>query len=475
MPREFQQDGDSSFDGFSSFPNSAAFDPAKGMMEYAQNIRNVEGVLTRRAGIVKASPHVGLDPVYAVPCGNPAGDRIYLWNAQGNVRLWSPNSGSPSPFLPSTRPMQKVRGQGYLEPATIEAAKAAYWDGEYDFVASANCLGRLAYAKNDQIWFSLFGGIQPCNPDTVSLVQETFDPIKSLHYSYASRKLFAFGSRSVYMVTPAMAPAMSLDKGEPRQEHFHQVARVSSMDGILAKDSVAEVLGQVFWLGNQGIYMMDADKGMLDGTSPISLTIEDQFAGIPAAEMQKAVGMAFQGRYYLLLPNKTDFKLNRILVVDPQLEAKFESYDDYGTKEFISICSIRNAQGVLRPYAVGKDGFVYELETGSTDDGQAYHAVIRTRNYNFRTEMDKRYDAVLVRLDADAQSNVETYFKSINPDGSHLIDSLSSGSGGMVRRALAGKKCSGCNVEVVVKSGFPLIYSVMVDGSIAGRSIFNSF
>lgn len=475
MPREFQQAGDSAFDGFNSFTNSATFDPAKGIMEYAQNVRNIEGVLTRREGIAKASPAIGFTPVYAVPSGNPAGDCIHMWDSAGNVKKWSPVSNLVTAVAPAARPMQKVRGHGYLEPATIEASKTAYWEGEYDFVAAANCLGRIAYAKNDQIWFSLYGGVQPCNPDTLSLVQETFDPIKSLHYSYSGRKLFAFGNRSVYMIEPAMAPAMSLERGEPRQEHFHQVIRVSSMDGILAKDSVAEVLGQVLWLGHQGIYMMDVSKGMPDGTTPISLAIEDQFAGIPAAEMQKAVGMAYAGRYYLLLPNKSDYKLNRILIVDPSLGAKFESYDDYGTKEFVSICAIRNASGVLKPYAVGKDGFIYELEKGASDDGEVHVAVIRTRNYNFSTEMDKRYDAVLVRLDTNGQSNVEIHFRAINPDGLHLIDSLNSNGGSSVRRALAGKKCSGCNVEVVVKSGFPLIYSVMVDGSIAGRSIFNSF
>jgi hypothetical protein len=475
MPKEYQQDGDSSFGGFNSFPNSANFDPAKGIMSYAQNVRNVEGVITRRAGITKASPSIGFTPVYAVPSGNPTGDCIHLWDAAGNVKKWSVSTNLVTSVPAATRAMQKVRGQGYLEPATIEASKAAYWDGEYDFKASANCLGRIAYAKNDQIWFSLFGGIQPCNSDTVALIQETFDPIKALHYSYASRKLWAFGSRSVYMVQPAVAPAMSLEQGEPRQDHFHQVFRVSSMDGILAKDSVAEILGQVFWLGNNGIYMADADKGMPDGTIPISLAINDQFEGIPAAEMQKAVGMAFDGRYYLLLPNKTDYKLNRILIVDPTIEGKFESYDDYGTKEFVSICSIRGADGVLKAYAVGKDGFVYQLESGATDDGESHVAVIATRNYNFRTEMDKRYEAVLVRLDTKGQSNIEIYFRSVNPDGLHLVDSLNSNGGSAVRRALAGKKCSGCSVEVVVKSGFPLIYSVMVDGSIAGRSIFNSF
>jgi hypothetical protein len=268
---------------------------------------------------------------------------------------------------------------------------------------------------------------------------------------------------------------MSLENGQPEQSHFHKVNRICSMDGILAKNSVAEVMGQVFWLGHGGIHMADADKGMLDGTPSISLPIQDQFDGIPAAEMQKAVGMAYDGRYYLLLPNKTDYKLNRILIVDPSLEGKFESYDDYGTKEFVSICAIRNSAGVLKPYAVGKDGFVYQLEVGTTDDSQPYTGVIRTRNYNLGTELDKRYDAVLVKLDTAGQAEVDVIFKSINPEGTHVLDTFNGTLGGTVRRALAGKKCAGCNVEVVVKSGFPLIYSVMVDGSIAGRSIFNVF
>jgi hypothetical protein len=475
MPREFQQAGDVAFAGFNSFTNSSAFDPAKGMLEYAQNVRNVEGVITRRAGIAKASPATGFTPVFSAHSGHPAGDAIYMWNSAGVVKKWTPVTNLVTDVTPVARAFRPVRGQGYLEPATIEASKATYWDGESDFEASAFCLGRIAYAKNDQIWLSLFGGVQPFNGETLSLVQETFDPVRALHYSYASRKLFAFGNRSVYMIELAVLPSMSLENGQPEQSHFHRVSRISSMDGILAKNSVAEVMGQVFWLGHGGIHMADADKGMLDGVAPISLPIQDLFDGIPAAEMQKAVGMAYDGRYYLLLPNKTDYKLNRILIVDPTIEGKFESYDDYGTKEFVSICAIRNSAGVLRPYAVGKDGFIYQLEVGTTDDSQSYLSVIRTRNYNLGTEMDKRYDAVLVRLDTAGQAEVDINFKSINPEGTHLLDTFNASLGSTVRRALAGKKCAGCNVEVVVKSGFPLIYSVMVDGSIAGRSIFNVF
>jgi hypothetical protein len=56
-----------------------------------------------------------------------------------------------------------------------------------------------------------------------------------------------------------------------------------------------------------------------------------------------------------------------------------------------------------------------------------------------------------------------------------MLDQLNGNVGHAVRRALAGKKSVGAMLEVVVKSGRPLFYSCTVDGSIAGRSIFNVF
>jgi hypothetical protein len=215
-------------------------------------------------------------------------------------------------------------------------------------------------------------------------------------------------------------------------------------------------------------------KGFVEGQGPISNPIENLLQDVPAAKMQKAVGVAFMGRYYLLLPNQTNNNMTRILVMNPLLPSMFESVDEYPF-EIASIMTARNASGVVCLWAVSKFGDIYQLESGTDDAGTAFQASFKTRNYNFRTDFDKRYDACTLTLDTKGPAEVDFYFNAVNPDGRILLDSINANIGHAVRRALAGKKSIGAMLEVVVKSGRPLFYSCTVDGSIAGRSIFNVF
>ena len=475
MPREFQQDGEVAFGGFASYPNPTSLDPQKGMLTAINNMRIVEGVMTPRKGITKRVDFLeNTSASYAASSFGSNGDYIHVWRGNALYKHCTTDPSQPPSVIPATtRPFRPVRGQGYQSLATIEASNAANWTGEYDFDACTNVLGRLAYAKKDQVWLSLFGGIQPFNGDTVSLVQGTYDSVKALHYSNQFRKLYALGTRSVYELSLGL-PSMSHEGGKPSPDFLHKVNLLTGQEGILAKDSVAEVAGGIFYLGHDGIYQIDAQKGMIEGQGPVSNPIDDVLQDVPAAEMQKAVGIAFMGRYYLLLPNKTNYALDRILVINPLLPSMFESIDTYPVA-FKSIMTARNEDGVLGLWAVGNSGDIYQLETGDDDDGVAIQSSFKTRNYNFRTDFDKRYDACTLSLDTKGPASIEFYANTVNPDARVMIDQLNGNVGQAVRRALAGKKCTGLVLEVVVKSGKPLFYSCTVDGSISGRSIFNVF
>jgi len=473
MPREFQQDGEVAFGGFASYPNPTSLDPQKGFLTAINNMRIVEGVMTPRDGSTLAVS-TGFTAVdYAASASTSNGDFIYVWSQGVVKRYCTTTPAGMVTVTASTRPYRAIRGQGYQGLATIEASSAANWTGEYDFTACTNVLGRLAYAKNDQVWLTLFGGLQPFNGDTVSLVQGTYDSIKALHYSNQSRKLYAFGNRSAYELTFGM-PSMSLEAGKPSADFFHKVNLLTGQDGLLAKDSVAEVAGSIFYLGHDGIYQIDAQKGMVEGQGPMSNPIEDVINSAPAAEMQKASAVAWRGRYYLLLPNSTNYKLDRVLVINPKIPNVFESIDTYNF-DMVSIMTARDANGVLWLWGVTADGRIIKLESGSSDLGYQYQSSFKTRNYNFRTDFDKRYDACTLSLDTKGTANVEFYQNTVNPDSRLLIDQFNGNVGQAVRRALAGKKCTGLVLEVVVKSGKPLFYSCTVDGSISGRSIFNVF
>lgn len=474
MPREFQQDGDGSFGGFATYPNDANLNKEKGILSYAENVRIVEGVIEPRNGSTKISNHnVSGNPVYAAAASGVSGDFVYIWSHNGTVqRFCTTNPSGLSTVTPTARPFRMVRGQGYQTLATIEASQAANWTGDSDFTASCNVLGRMAYAKNDQIWFSLYGGVQPFNGDTVSLVQGTFDPVQALHFSYLNRTLYAFGKRSVYAIRPGFT-SMSLDVGmQPNESFFHKVELMTSQEGILAKDSIAEVAGTIFYLGHDGIYSISLEKGMLEGQGPMSDPIKNWLDALNPADLQKASGIAHFGRYYLSLPDPQNGHFHWILTINPSLPGMFESLDKYPFK-ILSLVTARNASGLLRPYAVDDQGKIYELDTGVHDDGTHFESRFITRNYNLNTELDKRYDTVAVRMNTNGSAHVEMYANTINPDGHHLLDVLNGNAGTTVRRALAGKKSTGLNVEVIVKGGRPSFYSCMVDHSLAGRTIFN--
>ena len=212
MPREFQQDGEVSFGGFNSFPNSASFEQGKGTLEMCENMRIDAGVMRPRRGALKVKDPFVTDVAYAAAARTNNGDRIYIFQADGVVKSINCSNPSASPVtITGVRAFNKVSGQGYNALAAVEAAQTTNWDGVTTFTSACNVLERLAYAKNDQVWFTTYGGVQPFDPDTVSLVLNTHDAILKLHYSSVTRKLYTFGSSSIYEIEPNLSVAGSVD------------------------------------------------------------------------------------------------------------------------------------------------------------------------------------------------------------------------------------------------------------------------
>jgi hypothetical protein len=478
MPREFQQDGETSFGGFQSFPNSAAFDPQKGILESAINMRIDAGVMRPRMGCVKVSdPVVTSGNTHNSYAASSAGlnDYIHVFTAGGLVKSLKTNDGTYAITAQPTpaRSYLKVSGQGYATLAALEAAQTANWSGDYDFTSCCNVVGRMAYAKGDQIWFSLFGGIQPFDSDTLSLTLGTYDEIKKLHYSNVTRKLYAFCDAGIYEIEPAFSAVSATFSKDP-QQYLHKVRLLSAQEGIAATDTVGETNGTILWLDNGGINKIDLGKGMVEGELPITIPVHDIFGGRNASQLSGCTAVGLQGRYYIAYPDVGSTSNTNVLVVNTALPAMFESIDRY---PFVikHLVKSRDETGVLRLYAVATDGSIYKLDEGDTDAGTTIQASFRTRDYNFRTDLDKRYDNATVKLDTKGNAVMDIKFTTVNPDSTTVIDKVDGNLGTAVRRALAGKKSIGGKLEVVVYSGRPYFYSVSVDASVAGRSIFSVF
>ena len=472
MPREFQQDGEIAFSGFNSFPNSAAFEQGKGTLEMCENMRIDAGVMRPRLGALKVKDSFVTDVAYAATARTNNGDRLYVFQADGVVKSLDLSNPTSSPTtISGVRQFNKVSGQGYNALAAVEAAQTANWSGATEFSSACNVVERLAYAKNDQIWFTTYGGVQPYNPDTVSLVLNTHDAIQKLHFSSVTRRLYAFGSSSIYEIEPNLSVSGSVD-GKPNEQFFHKVKLLSAQEGIASPDTVDETNGNILWLNNGGINKIELGKGMVEGELPITIPVHDIFGGRDHSDMYTSSAVAFGGRYYLAYPEVGTLDCRQILVVNTALASVFESVDRY---PFVikHLVKGRDESGVLHAYAVTPSGTIYKLESNANDDGTAITSKFRTRNYNFKTDMNKRYDAVCVRLDTKGSASVETRFITENPDSTNVIDTFTGNLGTAVRRGLAAKNSVGGKIEVIVTSGRPHFYGCSVDATVAGRSLFN--
>ena len=457
MAREIKPDGDLRFEGFASYPNSATFSGDSGLLEYAENIEINEGVIIPRLGSIVAG-NAGAAVEYACSASGPSGDSILLWGAN---KRFNCQSGAFTSL--SLAAKQKARGQGYADALTLETLDS-------DWVAGGNITERLVTAKDDRIRFSLYTGNLPYEPDDLRLIQGTYDPILALVTS--TNSMLAFGKRSIYKVKAGLGRQANFDR-KPNEAVFHTSVKISSTDGLSAKDGWAETMGQLAFMDVDGIKVMKGDEYM-EGSAPISYLIQNIIDLIDPSKFADITAVGLRGRIYFSLPLLGSYNKTCVLVMNLGNKMPFESLHVYPTS--MDILCLGRKNGIVRLWGVNKaNGTVHLLDEGNTDAGTSIQATMRTRNYFMQSHSDKKYDDCYLYLDTRGSVSLDMNFISVNPDGKWTLDTFNGNLGTAVRRALANKKCMGGKLEIVVKSGNPTIFSMGVEGSLVGRSIFSSF
>ena len=333
MAREIQYDADLRFETFASYPNSSTFEPSTALTS-AKNVRIDAGVVRPRPGsslFYTAASSVS----YAVAAHGKTGDSILLFGP--NVRVNCDTGAVTS--VPALATKRQVRGQGYADALCMESTDA-------DFVAGANVIERLVTAKNDQLAYTLYGGVTPNPTDTLSLVQCTYDPIQAVVAS--GLNVLAFGKRSIYSVKSGLGYIGAMNK----QEALHQVVKISSFDGVAGPDAVASIGGVTAFFdlnGGPSIKVM-AENKFQEGATPISVVIKDVLAQIDPAKYALVNAVACNERIYFALPvqgNKW-----KVLVLNISNKGLFESLDDYPYD--IDQLLVARKNGVPRVWALNK-------------------------------------------------------------------------------------------------------------------------
>ena len=471
MARDITADSDFRYEGFASYPNSAAFEP-NSVLEYASNIRIIDGVVVPRKG-ARLKHYSGNSPsiTYAAGASHPSGeDSIYLW---GSGIRYFPQTGSTT-TTDNINACYPMRGQGYADLLTMEAQRNS---SGWDYVCGGNITQRIAMAALDQVRFSLYGGLRPNDTDSVSLVQGTYDPIKAMITGHNT--VMTFGSRSIYFIKAGLGYITSPKKTET----MHQVQKLSSSDGVSGPDAIANIGSiTVFFDVNRqpGIKVISGDK-FNEGGEPMSSVISDIIAQVDPLLYDKVCIVACAGRFYVSLPFK-DGK-SRVLVLNPSLKGMFESLDEY---EFSpNILLVAKYDQIPRVFAVDTSlSMVYMLDELDYDDGvitgltpgpRPIKSEIRTRNFMFKTMADKRYEGFYVHMENVSEADVVISAITINPDSEQVMDRFNTAAGSTIRRGLINKRSMGVKLKVVVTGGSFKILGAGVDASVAGRSLFSIY
>jgi len=455
MPREISTESDLRFEGFASYPNSAAFEPNT-MLEYASNVRISEGVITPRKGSYRAYT-AGSNVTYAVAAHGKTGDSILIFGPNERYGI----DGNTSVSVPALATKRPVRGQGYADALCMESTAA-------DFTTGGNIVERLVTAKNDQLSFTFYGGVSPIPADNLSLVQCTYDPIQAVETSH--NLVLAFGKRSIYAVKAGMGYVAS----QKKQDALHQVQKLSSQDGVVGPNAIASMGGiTAFFDSNRGpgIKVIEATK-MSEGAAPLSEAIKDIMLQVDSSRYADIHAVAYAGRFYFSLPFQNKWK---VLVLNPSIKGMFESLDEYAFNPSILMVARKNGVPALWAFDVQQKA-LYALESGVNDDsGLPPVAEIRSRSYQFRTMVDKKYDGFYVHMDNADGASVQIKAITVNPDSEQLLDQFTTATGSTIRRGLINKRAMAVKLKIVVTAGSPRILGMGVDGSMVGRSFFSIY
>jgi hypothetical protein len=289
--------------------------------------------------------------------------------------------------------------------------------------------------------------------------------------------------------------------------------------GCIAKRSIANVSGYVFFLSKRGVYRLEPqlDTNLLANTAPMSTQIQKYIDRINQRYVQNSVATVYNGRYYLAVPLDNSSYNSHVLVYN-LTNQMWESVDTYPANfnaDGIVIAKSGSSGVVNRMMFWTRNNGIYlteEMENdefGNVTSAPSFerfpyiaatldspeipegiplsfylepivyeYATIRgyalTRRFTFNTLHKKRFTAIHTDLDFGSNGTVQTSVITYNPDTSTVLDIVTTQSSEDKTRMFPVRKVSvGVDVELSCLAGRPTIKSVVVEAHQIGRTIKN--
>jgi len=405
-------------------------------------------------------------------------NRLFLFRGQSNPVLVKSDVG----------------GLDFRETLRLSFRLSAQLSGDADFIQNNNVpagdmaiafRNRLVVVKDD--YTLAFSDL--LDPLTFDAANEfTFnkgdqDPIVSIA-PFSENQIIVFKRHSIHLITNVDV----VDSSGVMQSSVYEITR---QHGLIARDSVAQIGDQVFYLSDNGVHSLTTGINANASTStpvallkvrnePLSATIDPDIQNINfTAAQDNAHGVYHNNRYYLAVPTGTNTQ-NDSLYIYNTLNAAWESIDTFPSNTYLDRLIVMRKNGVGRLYATSQDGEVWLTEEKDFDEvGSVGNetqtpiaGTITTRRYTLQNIDIKRWHYGMLNWESTTSSDtVKVTVNTQNPDSTEDILTTSKSTGDFTNRFSLGRKRGyGLELKLTTSGGRPKIRSLVASGRVNLRS-----
>lgn len=272
--------------------------------------------------------------------------------------------------------------------------------------------------------------------------------------------------------------------------------------GCVAKRSVANISGYVFFLSRKGVYRLEPqlDTNLLANTAPMSIGIQKYVDRINQTYVKNSVATVYNGRYFLAVPLDNS-QVNNYVFVYNLTNQMWESVDTYpanfNAKGILSAIKDNQSKmlfwtqvnGLYLSEELDVDQFGNTVNGVSINNGvslpftlieeqyenQPIAGFAKTRRYIFGTLEDKRFVSGSLDMLFEGNGSAVTSAVTYNPDTIKTVDiSTSNYTEDKTRNFPIRKVATGCDLEINTTSGRPIIRSIGIEATIVGRNTKNT-
>ena len=539
MPsREYAVDGDQGFIGLNSRDNPVNL--GKNFVSRSQNFRMDRGVATLRKGAERLTPaafvatgrQVYASCTYTDSTGVEfiiliTGDGLYKFDQELESFAGAFVAFPAGQVITAADEVDayQAQGNGYVYICRGFLKSVLRWDGSTTIVVPGASVHHNYPASRHAIYYG-----------NRHIVQTDGNTFKVSHYlkddTWSSLDMFSIndgGNDRLIAITPwtlnefvvfmrnsifyANVGVGAYHIGDPAQESDSYVKSLATDIGCIAKKSVVQAGGGIFFLSDNGVYVANPASAGSAGTSastpegmrlltlaePLSSPISDIIERINYNYVDKAVATYFDNRYYLAVPLDSSTVNNAVLVYNFVNKA-WESVDTYPAGLDIKAFHIAKKGNRRRLFAIDQQEGIYLMESLEWDefgsstgtpvlDNPSFKldsvgatllsgsftpvsisGVLTTRAYAFDTNREKRFSSIQADVSMTVGADMYIDLLVVNPDSTTRLTSFfADANEDYLLRLPARKSGYYAQVQYTVNAYRPSIRSTTIQALIPGQ------